>query len=140
MALGFGVGYLASRFLLRIEDYLIEISTTVVLAWGSYLLGEYLRVSGVITVVVAGLALGNYGARISFSPTTKIVLEHVLEFLSVVASLFIFLMIGLQVNFIDLRSNFTAIFWAIIAAILALAVSVYVLAAPMDWLANPIPA
>lgn len=139
MALGFGVGYLASRFLARIEDYLIEISTTVVLAWGSYLLGEYLHVSGVITVVIAGLVLGNYGGRISFSPSTKIVLEHVLEFLSFVANSFIFLLIGLQVNFIELRTNGVVIFWAIVAALLARAVSVYILAAPMDWLANPIP-
>lgn len=139
MALGFGVGYLAARFLARIEDYLIEISTTVVLAWGSYLLGEYLRVSGVITVVVAGLVLGNYGARISFSPTTKIVLEHVLEFLSFVANSFIFLLIGLQVNFIDLRTNVGAIFWAIVAALLARAVAVYGLALPLRWISNPIP-
>lgn len=139
MALGLGLGYLASRFLARMEDYLIEISTTVVLAWGSYLLGEYLHVSGVITVVMAGLVLGNYGGRISFSPTTKIVLEHVLEFLSFVANSFIFLLIGLQVNFIDLRTNGVAIFWAIVAALLARAVSVYVLAVPMDWLAHPIP-
>src|SRR5581483_2287914 len=96
MALGFGLGYLTSRFLARIEDYLIEISMTVVLAWGSYLLGEYLGVSGVISVVVAGLVLGNYGGRISFSPTTKLVLEHVLEFVSFVANSFIFLLIGLQ--------------------------------------------
>lgn len=139
MALGFGLGYLASRFLARIEDYLIEISTTVVLAWGSYLLGEYMQVSGVITVVVAGLVLGNYGARISFSPTTKIVLEHVLEFLSFVANSFIFLLIGLQVNFIDLRTNGAAIFWAIVAALLARAVSVYVLSALMGRISNPIP-
>lgn len=140
MALGLGVGYLASRFLSRIEDYLIEISTTVVLAWGSYLLGEYLHVSGVITVVVAGLVLGNYGGRISFSPTAKIMLEHVLEFLSFVANSFIFLLIGLQVNFIDLQTNGIAIFWAIIAALLARAVAVYGLALPLRRISNPIPA
>lgn len=139
MALGFGVGYLASRFLARIEDYLIEISTTVVVAWGSYLLGEYLQVSGVITVVVAGLVLGNYGGRISFGPTTKIGLEHILEFLSFVANSFIFLLIGLQVNFIDLSTNVVAIFWAIIAALLARAVTVYGLSLLLRWISNPIP-
>lgn len=139
IALGFGLGYLTSRFLSRIEDYLIEISATVVLAWGSYLLGEYLQVSGVITVVVAGLVLGNFGGRISFSPTTKIVLEHVLEFLAFVANSFIFLLIGLQINFIDLRTNVTVIFWAIVAALLARAVSVYGLSLPLRWISNPIP-
>jgi CPA1 family monovalent cation:H+ antiporter len=139
MALGFGLGYLTSRFLARIEDYLIEISMTVVLAWGSYLLGEYLGVSGVISVVVAGLVLGNYGGRISFSPTTKLVLEHVLEFVSFVANSFIFLLIGLQVSLIDLRVNAAAIFVAIVAALLARAVTVYGLALPLRWIATPIP-
>src|SRR5581483_6565757 len=139
IALGFGLGYLTSRFLARIEDYLIEISMTVVLAWGSYLLGEYLGVSGVISVVVAGLVLGNYGGRISFSPTTKLVLEHVLEFVSFVANSFIFLLIGLQVSLIDLRVNAAAIFIAIVAALLARAVTVYGLALPLRWVATPIP-
>lgn len=139
MALGFGLGYLASRFLSRIDDYLIEISLTVVLAWGSYLLGEYLQVSGVIATVVAGLVLGNLGGRIAFSPTTKIVLEHVLEFLSFVANSFIFLLIGLQVNFIDLRTNGVVIFWAIVAALVARAVAVYGLALPLSRFSNPIP-
>lgn len=139
IALGFGLGYLVSRFLSRIDDYLIEISLTVVLAWGSYLLGESLQVSGVITTVVAGLVLGNLGGRIAFSPTTKIVLEHVLEFLSFVANSFIFLLIGLQINFIDLRSNGAVIFWAIVAALLARAVAVYLLALPLSRFSNPIP-
>ncbi len=139
IALGFGLGYLVSRFLARIEDYLIEISLTVVLAWGSYLLGEYLGVSGVITVVVAGLVLGNFGGEISFSPTTKIVLEHVLEFISFVANSFIFLLIGLQVTLIDLRTNIPAILWAIIAALLARAVAVYGLSLPLRWISKPIP-
>lgn len=139
IALGFGLGYLVSRLLAPIDDYLIEISLTVVLAWSSYLLGEYLGVSGVITVVVAGLVLGNYGGRISFSPTTKIVLEHVLEFLSFVANSFIFLLIGLQINFIDLRTNFAAILWAILAALSARAVTVYGLSFLLKWTDNPIP-
>lgn len=139
MALGFGLGYLVSRFLRRIDDYLTEISMTVVLAWGAYLLGEYLQVSGVISVVVAGIVLGNYGGRISFSPTTKIILEHVLEFLSFVANSFIFLLIGLQVNFIDLRTNVAAIFWAIVAALLARAIAVYGLSVPLRLVARPIP-
>lgn len=139
MALGLGLGFVVSRLLTRIEDYLIEISLTVVLAWGSYLLGEYLGVSGVITTVVAGLVLGNYGGRISFSPTTKIVLEHVLEFIAFVANSFIFLLIGLQVNFIDLRTNLAAIFWAIVAALVARAVAVYGLSLPLGLFSKAIP-
>lgn len=139
IALGFALGYLTARALIRIDDYLVEISATVVLAWGSYLLGEYLGVSGVITVVVAGLVLGNYGGRVSFSPTTKIVLAHVLEFVSFVANSFIFLLIGLQVELADLANNLQPIFWAIAATLLARAVAVYGISFPLGRFSNPIP-
>lgn len=139
VALGFGLGYFVSRVLVRIEDYLIEISLTVILAWGSYLLGEYLGVSGVISTVVAGLVLGNYGGRISFSPTTKIVLEHVLEFIAFVANSFIFLLIGLQVGLIDLRTLWQPIAWAIAAGLISRAVAVYGLSFPLSFFSRPIP-
>lgn len=139
MALGFGLGYLTARALIRIDDYLIEISATVVLAYGTYLLGEYLGVSGVIAVVAAGLVLGNYGGRVSFSPTTKIVLAHVLEFVSFVANSFIFLLIGLQVELADLSTEVQPIVWAIGAALIARAVAVYGLSLPLKWFTNPLP-
>lgn len=137
--LGFVLGYLASRLLRRIDDYLIEISTTVVLAWGSYLLGEFMGVSGVISVVVAGLVLGNYGGRISFSPTTKIVLGHVLEFISFVANSFIFLLIGIQIVLDDISAHLLPILWAIFATLVARAVAVYGLSFPLGRLSVPIP-
>lgn len=139
IGLGLGLGYLAARVLARIDDYLIEITLTVVLAWGSYLLGQYLTVSGVITTVVAGLVLGNYGGRISFSPTTKIVLEHILEFVAFVANSLIFLLIGLQVETILLRTNFDVVLWAIVAAVVARAAAVYGLSLPLRWISTPIP-
>jgi Na+:H+ antiporter len=139
IALGFALGYLTARAMIRIDDYLVEISATVVLAWGSYLLGEYLGVSGIITVVVAGLVLGNYGGRVSFSPTTKIVLAHVLEFVSFVANSFIFLLIGLQVELSDLSSNLQPILWAIAATLVGRAIAVYSLSLPLGRFSNPIP-
>lgn len=139
IALGFGLGYVATRVLARIEDSLIEISLTVILAWGAYLLGETLDVSGVITTVVAGLVLGNLGGRTAFGPGTKIALEHILEFIAFVANSFIFLLIGLQVSLIDLRVNWLPMLWAIAAALVSRAIVVYGLSVPLRWIAKPIP-
>lgn len=136
--LGAVLGYLAARLLISIDDYLTEISATVILAWGSYLLGEYVGVSGLIAVVVAGLVLGNYGGRVSFSPTTKLVLAHVLEFISFVANSFIFLLIGLRINLSDLSGNLSPILWAIPATLIARAVAIYGLSLPLQFF-NPIP-
>ncbi|MEK6222200.1 MAG: cation:proton antiporter, partial [Chloroflexota bacterium] len=43
----------------RIDDYLIEITLTTIVAYGSYLLAETWHVSGVLAVVAAGLVTGN---------------------------------------------------------------------------------
>ncbi|MGB8643770.1 MAG: Na+/H+ antiporter, partial [Anaerolineae bacterium] len=139
--LGGLLGYLACRLLTPVDDYLIEISMTVVLAWGTYLLAEneVVHVSGVIAVVVAGIVVGNYGGRVSFSPTTKIVLTHVLEFIAFVANSFIFLLIGLQVDFTILTANAAPMFWGIVAALVARALAVYGLAIPLSRFAKPIP-
>lgn len=139
IVLGAVLGYVTARALIRIDDYLIEISATVVLAWGTYLVGESLGVSGVIGVVAAGLVLGNYGGRVSFSPTTKIVLANVLEFVGFVANSFIFLLIGLQVQFADLSADIQAILWAIGATLIARAVAVYGLSLPLGRLTDPLP-
>jgi len=97
--------------------------------------------ASVIAVVVAGLVLGNYGGRVSFSPTTQIVLTHVLEFIAFVANSFIFLLIGLQVNLVNLAADVTPILWAIGATLAARAVAVYALALPLSRFvrASPIP-
>ncbi|GGB64974.1 cation:proton antiporter [Fictibacillus barbaricus] len=42
----------------------LEIGFSILLFYGSLLIAEAIHVSGIITVVVAGLTSGNYGARI----------------------------------------------------------------------------
>ena len=70
--LGLLVGYFFSHLIRPIDDYLIEVALTTVLAYGIFFLAEALHISGVIAVVITGLVVGNYGTRIGMSPTTKL--------------------------------------------------------------------
>ncbi len=97
VGLGAGLGWIISLLIARVDDYLIETTLTTVLAFGAYLLGERLHVSGVLAVVGAGIVCGNLGPH-GMSPTTRIVLFNFWEYLAFVTNSLVFLLIGLDVN------------------------------------------
>ena len=115
---GLLLGWLVSRMIARIDDYLIETTLTTVLAFGSYLVAEQLHFSGVLAVVAAGLVNGNIGPQ-GMSPTTRIVLFNFWEYVAFLANSMVFLMIGLQMNIPALLANWQPILWAILAVLLA---------------------
>ncbi len=121
---GFLLGWLVSRLIARVDDYLIETTLTTVLAFGSYLLAEQLHFSGVLAVVAAGLVNGNIGPQ-GMSPTTRIVLFNFWEYVAFLANSMVFLMIGLQVNIPVLLEHWHLVAWAILAVTLARVLVVY---------------
>jgi len=137
--MGLAVGYLFARLMERIDDHLVEITLTVVLAYGVYLLAETAHVSGVIAVVVAGLIMGNYGARTSMSPTTKLTLVSFWEYVAFLTNSLIFLLLGMQVNLPLLGQYAVPILWAIGAVLVGRAAVVYLLCWAIHRLSRPIP-
>lgn len=136
--IGAVLGYLISEIIARIDDYLIETTLTTILAYGAYLVGEYLGVSGVLAVVVVGLINGNIGPR-GMSPTTHIVVLNFWEYVAFIANTFVFLLIGLQINLSLLLQNWTYLFWAVVAVLITRALTVYSLPQfrfplPRNWL------
>ncbi|MCB0078774.1 MAG: Na+/H+ antiporter [Anaerolineales bacterium] len=125
LAVGAIIGYLVAQVIERIDDYLVEITVTTVAAYGSYLIGqEFLHVSGVLAVVMAGLINGNIGIR-GMSPTTRIVLNNFWEYIAFLANSFIFLLIGMALELDDLFPYLPAIGAAILAVLAARVVAVY---------------
>lgn len=102
---GAGLGYGGSRIIQLVDDPMIEITVTVVLAWGSFALAEQVHASGVLATVTAGLLAGNYGARTGMSPTTKIAAITFWAYVAFALNSIVFLLIGLEVEF-----------WAVVAA------------------------
>lgn len=130
-------GILVSQLIGKIDNYLVETTLTTVLAYGSYLVAEYvLGVSGVLAVVAAGLASGQIGPR-GMSPTTRIVVFNFWEYIAFLANSFVFLIIGLQIDLHLLINNAIAILWGIVAVLISRAVVIYGLSSighvPIRW-------
>jgi Na+:H+ antiporter len=95
--LGLGLGYLAFRMLKSIDYHQLELLITLALVMFTYSLSFRLEVSGPISVVVAGLLIGNPGKRLAMSPRT---VGHVDAFWGMVDDILnavLFLLIGLEV-------------------------------------------
>jgi CPA1 family monovalent cation:H+ antiporter len=131
--LGIGglLGWIVSRWIAGLDDYLIETTLTTVLAFGSYLIADRLHVSGVLAVVAAGLVNGNIGPR-GMSPTTRIVLFNFWEYLAFVTNSLVFLLIGLQVKLSQIIANLGPIAIAVAAVLISRAIVVY----GLTWLIN----
>ena len=131
MAIGLALGWLAARLIARIDDRLIVTTLTTLLAYGAYLSAERLHVSGVLAVVVTGLLSSNVGLA-GMSPTTKIMLFNLWEYLAFLANSLVFLLIGLNVDLPQLWANLGPIFIAVVAVLVSRGVVVY----GLSWLAH----
>ena len=122
--IGVALGTLISVFINRIDDPLVETTLTTVLAFGSYLIAESMGVSGVLAVVAAGIVNGNVEPT-GMSATTRVVVFNFWEYAAFLANSLVFLLIGLSTDVNIIIENWQAIIWAVLAAILARAVSIY---------------
>ena len=91
-------GMVANHLLAATEDHLVEIALTVALAFGSFLLAETLGGSGVISVVVAGLLVGNHGVQHGMTLTARIGLHHFWEVVVFLVNSVLFLLVGYELQ------------------------------------------
>ncbi|WP_462412486.1 cation:proton antiporter [Neobacillus sp. Marseille-QA0830] len=120
-ALGFGFSQLTKYF----DDYPLEIIFSLILFYGSFLLAETVHASGVIAVVVSALVLGNYGAKIGMSPTTKLNINNFWDVAALLANSVVFLMVGLEITRINMTGKWVLVLASIIIVLLARSLSVY---------------
>ncbi|MBX9938591.1 MAG: Na+/H+ antiporter [Candidatus Obscuribacterales bacterium] len=116
--IGAALGYAASRITKIFDDHLLEITLTTILAYSSYLLAEQMHVSAVLSVVSAGIVMGNFGSRTGMSPLTRMAVNSFWEYTAFLVNSLIFLLIGLQVKF-DLLQKYGLQIGVGIGAILA---------------------
>jgi CPA1 family monovalent cation:H+ antiporter len=127
LAVGASIGVLVSRLLRAVDHEQIQLTTTVIAAYGSYLLAERLGLSGAIAVVTAGLLIGNYGSTSGLSVRSVYALGTTWEFLGFVANSLIFLLIGIALDPSQLARYWAPITVAFLATLLGRVVAVYVL-------------
>jgi CPA1 family monovalent cation:H+ antiporter len=125
LGIGLILGFVVSYIILKnVDDHLIETTTTVALAFGSYVTAETFGVSGILAVVAAGLLVGNFGSQ-NTSPTTKLTLDNFWEFAAFVVNSIVFLLIGLEIEIAQLMPYIVPIVVAVIAVLLSRMVVVY---------------
>jgi len=128
-------GYVVYRFVAVFDDELTMVILSVVLAYGAFLLGEALRVSGVIAVVSAGLFIAERSDSAALSVATRQTFRITWRSAAFVGNTVLFLTIGVVTPFDELLRYAGGIAVAIVLVFLARAVVVY----PLSGLVNASP-
>jgi CPA1 family monovalent cation:H+ antiporter len=123
--LGSAMGYIASRITSAFDDHLLEITLTMVTAYGAFLIADHLKISPVIAVVAAGIVLGNYGSRTGMSATTRLAVNSFWEYAAFLVNSLLFLLIGLQVKLPLLIKYSELIGFGVLAVIVSRMLVVY---------------
>jgi CPA1 family monovalent cation:H+ antiporter len=136
--LGIGIAAGASRIHYELDDHLIEITLTTVVAFGSYLCAEAMHVSGVMAVVTAGIVIGNYGMPNVMSPGTRLAVSAFWEYAAFVVNSLVFLLIGIEVAHVNWTHRL-GIALAAVVIVLAGRAAIYPLSALVNRLNGRIP-
>ncbi len=136
---GLALGYLSISLFSQNDDSLSGILLTVAIALGAFQMGQFLEVSGVVAVVVAGLIVGNLGLAQTTSASAQVTLLSFWQYAAFGVNTFIFLLIGLEINLVNLGQNFLGVILALIAYQVGRAVTVYPLLALVRFFDRPIP-
>jgi len=136
---GLGIGYLSTILFVKSDDPLSSSLLTIAVALGAFQISQFLGVSGVVAVLVAGLIVGTIGLSQRVSPSTRLTLCSFWETVTFIINSFLFLLIGLEVDLITFFKTLPAIFLAIFAYQVARLLSVYPLLAIVRLFDRPIP-
>ena len=97
LLLGIATGYVAYHGMRLIDDYPIEVLITLALVTGTYALAHRLHVSGPLSVVAAGLLIGDKGPRFAMSDRTQTYVFGLWTLIDEILNSVLFLLIGLEV-------------------------------------------
>jgi CPA1 family monovalent cation:H+ antiporter len=109
-------GIIAYLFMLlagRTPDYLVEITFTTLVAYGSFFAAEHFGCSGVLASLTAGLVVGNFRSSGSISAAGRHALGPFWEYAAFVANSLVFLLIGAQ----EAQQHFKALWIPVLLAI-----------------------
>lgn len=134
LIIGAVFGFLSIIITRRTSDHLIETVITIIAAYGSFIVAEELRASGVLATVMAGLIIGNIGvlggASKSLSPRGRELVVSFWEVGAFIVNSVIFLLIGINVADIPIEKYGPTIIISTIAiCMIGRALAVYPLGA-----------
>ena len=101
--LGLVAGYACYRAMRQINEHNLEVLITLAMVMVTYAVATRLHLSGPISMVVAGLLIGNQGMTYAVSDNTRDYVEKFWSLLDEVLNSVLFLLIGLEVLVIAQR-------------------------------------
>ncbi|MCU7834312.1 MAG: sodium:proton antiporter [gamma proteobacterium symbiont of Taylorina sp.] len=130
LIIGVGVGWIVLWIIGKlINQPLIEISLSIIAAYLTFIIAEFLHVSGVVSLVAVALMFSTLG-RIRISPEISHFLHQFWEMMSYIANTLIFLIVGIIIvtytNF-DSAQLWVTLFVLYILLILIRTISVWIL-------------
>ncbi len=115
---GFVIGMVGFYLLRSIDNYQVEVLITLALVMGGYAAASSMHLSGPITMVVAGLVIGNHGRLFAMSDTTRDHLDNFWELMDEILNAVLFVLIGLEVIILTFHEVYALAVVAIIPAVL----------------------
>lgn len=125
--LGLGLGWAASKAISRIDDYKVSVLVTLAVVMGGYLIAHSVHISGPLTMVCAGLFIGNKSKTSIMSAETKDYLDKFWELMDEIMNAILFLLIGFELLIIeDLNNFYAAGIIAVLVVLLARSIAIWV--------------
>jgi len=115
---GLSLGLVGFYLLRSIDNYQVEVLLTLAMVMGGYAAASALHLSGPISMVVAGLVVGNHGRVLAMSDTTREHLDNFWELVDEILNAVLFVLIGLEILLLSFRDEIILAIIAIIPAVL----------------------
>lgn len=126
LLLGVILGWITSRLMREVDDYIISVLVTLSVVMGGYLIARQMHISGPLTMVAAGLFMGNFNVKFKMKSITQDYLIKFWELIDEILNAVLFLFIGFELLIIKDLSHFMIPgVVAIVVVLVARLVSIY---------------
>ncbi|SMP03616.1 cation:proton antiporter [Chryseobacterium profundimaris] len=119
LLLGVILGWVTSRLMREVDDYIISVLVTLSVVMGGYLIARQMHISGPLTMVAAGLFMGNFNIKFKMKSITQDYLIKFWELIDEILNAVLFLFIGFELLVIRDLSHFMIPGLAAIVVVLA---------------------
>jgi len=118
------IGLAAALVTKRVDEPTIEITLTVLAAYGAFLVAEHWHLSGVIATVTAGMLFGSYVRHVGMSAVSRAAVEGFWEYVAFALNSAVFLLLGFSVQLSALARSWRDIAVGFLALLVARAIVV----------------
>ncbi|SDQ40469.1 sodium/proton antiporter, CPA1 family [Chryseobacterium soldanellicola] len=126
LLLGVVLGWVTSRLMREVDDYIISVLVTLSVVMGGYLIARQMHISGPLTMVAAGLFMGNFNVKFKMKSITQDYLIKFWELIDEILNAVLFLFIGFELLMIkDLKDYMIPGLVAIAVVLLARFISIW---------------